>query len=538
MRAGRGIAAAVVLAALGAASFYGYRIFTEGEPSGGTPLISQPSASPSPTPTQEPTLPWGPTEAEWEQALADAAALPLERAAGQVLVPSWTSTDGGAAAAMVRDLNAGGVIFMSAAFTDAAQVATITSQVTASAADDGRDWPLIVSVDQEGGPVARLTGFIPDMPAFMASGSVTDKSLVQQAHQDMGADLVALGFNVDYAPVADVTIGMADPVIRVRSAGSDPINVAETVQAAFQGLLDGGVIPVVKHFPGHGSVVSDSHTGLPVQAQSVAELEARDFHPFRVAIDAGVPAVMMAHVAVPEWGPGPATVVPAAYEYLRERLGFTGVIFTDAMNMEAVASLYGPGEAAVAALNAGADVIVMPADAYAARDAIVTAVNMGTLSRARLDEAAARSILLMRWQEQLDGAPQADPSHAATFIAKAATVASASCEGPFVGTSVRITGGYEGERNALAAALAEYGITTGGGTHIRILGAPDGSDNADVVVAMDGPWGLPASNATTYVGLYGRTPDAMKGLAAVLAGAERPGGVWPVDVPLPYGTCS
>lgn len=537
MRAGRIIAVVVVLALFAAVAFYGYRLYTSGEPAGSSPIIASPSSSPSPTPTEEPRLPWGPTEVEWEQALADAGAMPLERVAGQVIVPSWTTTDSAAAAAMVRDLHAGGVIFMASALNDVNQAGEITRAVAAAADDDGRDWPLMVSVDQEGGPVARLRNLTPDMPAFMASGSVRDKSLVTDAHRDMGADLRAVGFTVDYAPVADVTIGMADPVIRVRSAGSDPANVSATVRAAMEGLLAGGVIPVVKHFPGHGSVTLDSHTDLPVQSATVADLEARDLIPFRDAIDAGAPAIMMAHIAVPEWGPNAATVTPAAYVYLRDELGFTGVIFTDAMNMQAVAAQYGPGEAAVAAIDAGADVILMPEDPYAARDAIVTAVKMGTLSRARLDEAAARSILLMRWQAQLDGAPQAEPSWAATFTARAVTVASASCDGPFVGPSVRITGGFESERDALAAALAGYGITTGGGTHIRILGAPDGSDNADVVVAMDGPWGLPSSNAATYVGLYGRTDDAFQGLAAVLAGEVRPGGTWPVDIAVPYDVC-
>jgi beta-N-acetylhexosaminidase len=394
-------------------------------------------------------------------------------------------------------------------------------------------------VDQEGGPVARLANLIPDMPAFMASGSVEDKTTVTQAHAGLGADLAALGFNLDYAPVADVTIGMADPTIRVRSAGSDPANVAATVTAAVDGLVSGGIVPAIKHFPGHGSVTSDSHTSLPVQSASVAQLEERDFIPFRDAIDAGAPVVMMAHIVVPEWGSGPATLSPASYDYLRTEMGFTGAIVTDALNMEAIVASYGPGDAAVAALAAGADVLLIPADPAAAHAAIVAAVQTGALPRERLDEAAARSILLMRWQAELEAPAPSDAAHAATFAAQATTVASAACGGPFVGPSVRITGGYQQERDALSSALAQHGIATGSGTHVRLLGAPDGSDTADVVVAMDGPWGLPASSATTYVGLYGRSDDALAGLAAVLAGATAPGGVWPVDLSgIPYAVCS
>lgn len=540
MRPGRGIAAAAVVLTAGAAAFFGYRLVGDGDPAASVtaaPLIA--SASATPTETAEPTLAWGPTEAEWEQALADAGALPLERAAGQVLVPSWSSTDASGAAALVTDVHVGGLIFMSDALADASQAAALTTTVQAAGTTDDRDWPVIISVDQEGGPVARLANLIPDMPAFMASGSAQDKALVTQAHQDMAADLAALGFNLDFAPVADVTIGMADPVIRVRSAGSDPARVSATVQSAVEGLIAGGVVPAVKHFPGHGSVTSDSHTSLPVQSATVAQLEDRDFIPFRDAITAGAPVVMVGHIAIPEWGSGAATMTPASYAYLRENLGFTGVIATDALNMEAIASSYGPGDAAVAALAAGADLLVIPADPVAAHAGIVAAVQTGALPRERLDEAAARSILLMRWQAGLDGAEQAEPSHAATFIARATTVASASCGGPFVGPSVRITGGYQGERDALAAALATYGIGSGSGTHVRLLGAPDGSDTADVVVAMDGPWGLPSSSASTYVGLYGRSDDALAGLAAVLAGVTPPGGTWPVDLSgIPYATCS
>jgi beta-glucosidase-like glycosyl hydrolase len=540
MRPGRGIAAAVVLVTAGAAAFFGYRMLTTSDSAGEAspaPVIA--SASPSPSETVEPALAWGPTEAEWEQALADAGAMPLDRVAGQVLVPSWASTDASGAAALVTDLHVGGLIFMSDAFADTSQVAALTAEVQGAGAEDDRDWPVIVSLDQEGGSVARLANLIPDMPAFMASGSIQDKSRVTEAHRDLAADLAALGFNVDYAPVADVTIGMADPVIRARSAGSDPANVSATVTAAVEGLVDGGVVPAVKHFPGHGSVTSDSHSSLPVQSATVAQLAERDFVPFRDAIAAGAPVVMMGHIGVPEWGSGPATVTPASYAYLRDELGFTGVIATDALNMEAIAASYGPGDAAVAALAAGADLLLMPADPVAAHDAIVAAVNTGALPRERLDEAAARSILLMRWQASLEAAQPSDANHAADFIAHAATVASASCGGPFVGSSVRITGGFQGERDALAAALAQYGIATGSGTHVRLLGAPDGSDNADVVVAMDGPWGLPSSTATTYVGLYGRSDDAMAGLAAVLAGATPPGGQWPVDVTgIPFAVCS
>jgi beta-N-acetylhexosaminidase len=478
--------------------------------------------------------------AAWEEALEDASELPLERAAGQVLIPAWSSPDAGSAAALVSQYSLGGLILMTGSIVDAGQVTALTASIEAAAAADGRDWPAMVAVDQEGGTVARLAPVVPDLPGFMAAGSASDKQLVTEAYSLLAADMRALGFTVDFAPVADITVGMSDPVIRVRSAGSGMVNVADTVGAAVDGFMAGGVIPTVKHFPGHGSVSVDSHDALPVMTAEFAFVEKWDLVPFRRAVNEGVPAVMMGHIAVPEWGSGPASLTPAAYDYLRDELGFTGLAVTDALNMGAITAAYGPGDAAVAALAAGADALVIPADVGAAHAAIVAAVTNGTLPRERLDEAVARSILVMRWQEGIVPVERdATGAYASEFAASAISVASSQCGGAFVVSPVHITGGSEGERAAFSAALATHGIATGrGGSTVRLLGAPDGSDSATVVVAMDGPWGLPASNATTYVGLFGRSADSLTGLAAVLAGAVAPQGAWPVDMSgLPVGTC-
>ncbi|GMA36278.1 glycoside hydrolase family 3 N-terminal domain-containing protein [Demequina litorisediminis] len=207
---------------------------------------------------------------------------------------------------------------------------------------------------------------------------------------------------MDFAPVADVTTGVTDPTIRSRSAGDSATRVADTVIAAVDGYLASGIVPVVKHFPGHGSVSTDSHAAIPTQSASIAALSARDLVPFQEAIDAGAPAVMMGHIAVEAWGNLPATLDPQAYAYLRDEMGFTGLAVTDALNMGAVASV--PGDAAVAALAAGADVLLMPADPRAARDAIVDAIRDGDVPRSRLDDALSRVILAGRWQGSLDGA--------------------------------------------------------------------------------------------------------------------------------------
>lgn len=479
-----------------------------------------------------PHLAWGPSAVDMAVATVAASHVPLDVAAGQVIVAHWNSPDAGGAAQLVRDSHLAGMILMSGALVDADQVTALTAAVADAASADGREWPAVISTDQEGGPVARLDGIVPGLPAFMAAGATADKDVVTRTYAAVARDMADLGFTVNWAPDADVTVGLEDPVIRVRSAGSDSGNVADTVVAAVTGFMSGAVVPAIKHFPGHGSVTTDSHEALPIQSATVADLAERDLIPFARAVDAGAPMVMMGHISVGQWGGGPSTTNPRAYAYLRDQLHFTGVAVTDALNMAAITEIYEPGASEVAALAAGADLLLLPRDAETARQAIVAAVDNGTLSRARLDQALARVSLLMSaqstWADASSPASD-DPEYARHFAASSATVAAPQCGNRLVGNSVQIYGGWPGERQALADALAEYGVTQGGGTSIRLLGTAAGAGDADIVVAMDGPWGLPASRASVYIGLYGRSPEALAGLADVLVGRVQPHGQWPVD---------
>ncbi|WP_062314550.1 glycoside hydrolase family 3 N-terminal domain-containing protein [Demequina rhizosphaerae] len=485
-----------------------------------------PAASSSPTPTVE-TLAWGPTVADWDDALATARDLPLRRAAGQVIVADLYSSDPAAAAALVREHHLGGVILMGGAAPSAEAVAALTSRVQGA---DDRGWPVWVSADEEGGVVSRLSGAVPSLPAFMAAGAATDDAAVTEAYRSSAADMRALGVNVDYAPVADVTLGPADPIIRTRSAGADPDDVAATVSAAVEGFVDGGVVPVIKHFPGHGSVTVDSHAGLPVQERAVKRLARTDMVPFARAIEEGAPVVMLGHIAVPEWGDDPATLEPEAYAYLREELGFTGVAITDALNMAAVADGRSQGQVAVRALRAGADVLLMPGDVGGVVDAVVAAVRDGRLSRDRLDEAAARSILLMRWTDGLGGeAPST--AYGRVFAAAGTTVAAEDCSRPLVRRRATVVGGPDGAVRALERALASRGIEVGdGGTSIALLSSGAYRATADVVVSLGDPWGLFDSRADAYAATYGDSAAAIRGLADVLVGDAEPGGDWPVEL--------
>ena len=501
-----------------------------------SPVATVAAAAPVASPTPA-ALAWGPLESQWDEALEAARGLTLREAAGQVIVADVYRDDADFSADLVERWHLGGVILMDGSVTDREGVSTIAAAVQDA---DDRAWPVWVSGDEEGGVVSRLGPVVRSMPAFMAAGAASDKGAVEAAYAGLAADLGSVGVTVDYAPVADVTIGSDDPTIRSRSAGSDPDHVARTVTAAVDGFLAGGTVPVVKHFPGHGSVTVDSHHDLPVQQASVAELEERDLVPFAAAVEAGTPAIMVGHIAVPEWGDEAATLEPEAYAYLRDELGFAGVAVTDALNMGAITDRHPDGEAAVMALRAGADVLLMPRSVEAAVDAIVAAVKDGSLSRERLDEAAARSIALMLWAEDLAAAADdaAGTDYARELAVAGATVATDDCDAPLIGDSAVIVGGTDTQRAWLRSALEKHGVDEGRDTVIALVPSGAYTATADVVVSLDSPWGLGRSDASVYVGLYGGSTSAMRALADVLVGAAEPGGDWPVAMPAVPASCA
>jgi beta-N-acetylhexosaminidase len=212
-----------------------------------------------------------------------------------------------------------------------------------------------------------------------------------------------------FAPVADVTIGAADPIIGSRSASEDPKTAAAAVRAAVPGYDASGLVSTTKHFPGHGSATADSHEVLPVIHESLETLRERDLLPFEAAVDAGAPAIMVGHLNVPAIAPGvPTSLAPEAYEFLRDELGFDGVAITDSMGMGAVMR---PGKPAVDALNAGADLLLMPPDTRRTHRVVADAIESGEIPRERVEEAAARVVALQLWQQrQADAVPLPAPA--------------------------------------------------------------------------------------------------------------------------------
>ena len=254
----------------------------------------------------------------------------------------------------------------------------------------------IVAIDQEGGAVMRLRNDVEPIPSMMALGAADGLELAERAGEQIAFDLRRAGVTLDFAPVLDLALEAENSVIGTRSFGGDPQRVAALGGALGRGLRNGGILPCYKHFPGHGSTAVDSHETLPIVDAGEATLRARDLVPF-AELAPVAPAMMSAHVVVRAFDPTrPATLSRCiAVDLLRGELGFRGALFTDCLEMGAIG---GAGVAAgVDAIVAGADLLVFshqPDLASAAVHAIVDAVERGTLSRERLEEAYARADVL------------------------------------------------------------------------------------------------------------------------------------------------
>ncbi len=255
--------------------------------------------------------------------------------------------------------------------------------------------PLFLAVDEEGGRVTRLASTLDleDVGPMADIGATNDPTQAYSAMQTVGNYLREYGFNMNFAPVADVLTNPDNKDIGDRSFGSDPTAVASMVTSAANGLKDAGITACIKHFPGIGAAGGNTHTGLVIVDRSLEELRAVELVPYQAAIEAGVPMIMVGHISLPQiiGDNTPATMSSAIMsQLLRADLGFNGVIITDAMNMEAITEYYGADEAAVMALKAGADMILMPEDFELAWQGVITAVQDGTIAEERINDSLKR----------------------------------------------------------------------------------------------------------------------------------------------------
>jgi beta-N-acetylhexosaminidase len=494
-------------------------------------------------------------------------------------------------AQVVARYHLGGVIYF--AWTDSLQsprqLAGLSNGLQAAA-----DIPLMISTDQEHGIVSRMPAPATRFPGGMALGagrSVTDAFTTGQV---TGRELRAVGIGQAWAPVADVNVNPANPVIGVRSFGSDPALAARLTAAQVLGFqLGANTSAAAKHFPGHGDTSTDSHTGLPVISHTRDEWSRIDAPPFRAAVAAGVDAVMSAHIVVPALDPSgdPATLSrPIITGLLRGELGYRGVIVTDSLEMAAVREKYGDARVPVLALQAGVDMLLMPPNLDVAYRAVLDAVATGELTETRINESVRRILTLKQKRGLLSWTPL-DPADAERVVGRPAhlrlaqevtdhTVTAVRNDAgllPWAGSgkSVLVTGWNSSTANnvpALADSLATRGASatalatdlpsdakiaeavSAAGTHdLTVVLTSRAWDTAAsdpqarqqalvralvatgrpvVVVAVRDPYDIAhLPGVTTYLATYSYQPVAMESLARVLLGVTAPRGRLPVAIP-------
>jgi beta-N-acetylhexosaminidase len=321
----------------------------------------------------------------------------LEQLAGQLLWCGWGDAPEPAprryndhARILVEEIGVGGLVLFTRNLGTPTEIAELTGELRRHAAV-----PLLIGIDQEGGRVSRLP--LPGMvfPGNMALGLIDDLDLTRLVMRSIGEQLAALGIDVDFAPSVDVNNNPHNPIIGVRSFGDDPDLVGRHGVAAVAGFGDAGILPVIKHFPGHGDTGQDSHLELPTLAVERSRLDIVELPPFAAALVLGAPAVMSTHILFPALDPElPSTLSRRILTgILREELGFQGLIVTDCLEMKGIADHWGPEEAAVLALEAGADMLLVchTLDTQLRMHAAVCqAVRSGRLSEERLRQSAAR----------------------------------------------------------------------------------------------------------------------------------------------------
>lgn len=264
--------------------------------------------------------------------------------------------------------------------------------------------PMFYAIDEEGGDVARCAdalGTTSFDPMYLYKEMGTDTAYSNA--KTIAGDISSVGFNLDFAPVADTWSNPANTVIGQRAYSDDFAETAELVAAAVRGFSDGGVYCSVKHFPGHGDTAEDSHYGTAVSAKTLAELEQNEYLAFKNGIEAGADMVMMGHITMTSVDQLPASVSKTMItDELRGKLGYDGVVITDSLAMGAVTEMYESGELAVKIVDAGADMLLMPQDMKSAVEALEKAVEDGTITEERINESIRRILILKSEKMQIE----------------------------------------------------------------------------------------------------------------------------------------
>jgi beta-N-acetylhexosaminidase len=309
---------------------------------------------------------------------------------GQLIISGIKGTTLSAEEAeIIRIEKIGGVILFAHNYEDPAQLAELVNAIQ----KQRDEYPLFISVDQEGGRVVRFKKHFTQLPSMMELAKFDSPKLIFEAHQIVAQELAACGINLSYSPCCDILTNSENKVIGDRAYGKDAETVEKFISAAIRGLQTHGVLACAKHFPGHGGTTKDSHYDLPLVKTTIEELRAREVLPFIKASKSRVEFMMMAHLMVDALDEQfPTTLSPKAYEFLRNETKFTKIVITDDMEMKAVADRFSIEEAAVLALNAGTDILLYRflEDATKALGAIRKATKERVIKKENLVEKLGR----------------------------------------------------------------------------------------------------------------------------------------------------
>ncbi|MBW8713280.1 MAG: beta-N-acetylhexosaminidase [Acidobacteria bacterium] len=292
---------------------------------------------------------------------------------------------------LAREFDLGGVVFFGRNVEAPEQVAEMSRDAQALASE----LPLWVSVDQEGGRVARLKTPFTVWPPMLTLGRSGDERLAERFARALAAELRAVGISLDFTPVLDILTNRSNPVIGDRALAEQAEDVARLGVAIIRTLQTEGIAACGKHFPGHGDTSTDSHHELPVVDHPPDRIERVELVPFRAAVAAGVACIMTAHILIPSLDDQrPATLSPRVIRMIKEDLGFQGLVLTDDLDMKAISGKYGLAQAAISAIAAGCDVVLLcgpdPAAQVEALEALIHAVEDGSLPVKRVEDALAR----------------------------------------------------------------------------------------------------------------------------------------------------
>ncbi len=327
-----------------------------------------------------------------------------EEKAGQLLMMDFRQNMDGSgmtvlspeAAEAIADYHIGGVILFAENLDTAEQTQQLTADLQAAA-----EIPLLIGIDEEGGVVSRLDkSRIPheEIPA----AAERDAAAAEQSGHTIGKELAGLGISVDFAPIADINTNPENTVIGSRAFSDDPAEAAECVAAFLRGLQAEGVSGCAKHFPGHGDTAMDSHNGETYVTHGLERLRGTEFVPFQAAADAGADFIMAGHIKTPNATADglPASLSGDTIGLLREEIAFDGIAITDAMNMGAIVDCYGCGESTVMAVQAGIDIVLMPASLPEAAETLTEAIETGEIPPERVEESLKR-ILSLKYDKGL-----------------------------------------------------------------------------------------------------------------------------------------